>query len=78
MEGVYVACPDLRSLYDLLVWVDCDPAERLRRGVARDGEAMRPVWTEVWMPEEDAYRRLCRPHGYAGVVVTTSTGRSAC
>ena len=37
------------------IWVDCPCEVRLRRGVERDGERMRAVWVEEWMPAEDLY-----------------------
>jgi uridine kinase len=72
VEGVYVAGPPMHDLYDVIVWVDCDRDERLRRGVARDGESMRSTWADVWMPEEDRYRDMCRPDPYAGITVNTA------
>lgn len=37
----------------LLIWVETDDAERLARGLARDGDAARPHWLR-WMAEERA------------------------
>jgi Integrase core domain len=36
------------------LWVHAPRSERLRRGVARDGEERRALWTE-WMRAEDAF-----------------------
>ncbi|HEY0905314.1 MAG TPA: 4-amino-4-deoxy-L-arabinose transferase, partial [Marmoricola sp.] len=40
-----------RDLASTLVWVETDPATRLARGLARDGEEVRPRW-ERWMADE--------------------------
>lgn len=37
----------------LLIWVETDDAERLARGLARDGDDARPLWLR-WMAEERA------------------------
>jgi hypothetical protein len=42
---------------------------RLRRGIERDGEHLRGMWTHTWMPEEDAYVREQQPHLRADLVV---------
>lgn len=38
----------------LLLWVEADDGERLRRGIARDGEGLRPQWL-TWMQKEAAH-----------------------
>lgn len=55
IEGVCALHQMFRHDLDVRVWVEAPYAERLRRGVARDGESMRSTWTDVWMPSEDAY-----------------------
>lgn len=55
VEGVYALRRDLRSYYDLSVWIETDASVRLARGLARDGESARQRWVRVWMPEEEAY-----------------------
>ena len=42
------------------IWVDAPPGVRLRRGLERDGEAMRPQW-DKWMAAEAAYAVRDRP-----------------
>ncbi|HZR94554.1 MAG TPA: hypothetical protein VFA56_02600 [Gaiellaceae bacterium] len=55
VEGVCALHRDFRDAYDLRIWVEAPRAVRLARGVARDGEAARATWENVWMPREDAY-----------------------
>ncbi|MGA8846434.1 MAG: 4-amino-4-deoxy-L-arabinose transferase [Nocardioides sp.] len=51
-----------------LVWVEVDDELRLRRGLERDGEAMRPHW-EQWMLEERAHHVDQRSMARADMVV---------
>ena len=69
VEGVYVTRSDLATRYDLTIWVECPSGLRLARGVARDGEADRRLWTDVWMPAEDEYVRAERPRDRSDYVV---------
>jgi uridine kinase len=55
IEGVCALHEMFRDDLDVRVWIDTPEDIRLARGVARDGEAMRATWTDVWMPSEDAY-----------------------
>jgi uridine kinase len=72
IEGVYSTSAPLRGYVDFTVWVDCPYEVRLRRGVVRDGEAMRTEWVEEWMPAEDAYVEDERPDDRAGLVLDGS------
>ncbi len=53
VEGVGSGTPRHASLRTALVWVEVDDALRLRRGMERDGEALRSHW-QRWMLEERA------------------------
>ena len=53
LEGVGCWSARDRALVGLLVWVEAESELRLRRGIARDGEHMRPQW-EQWRIDEDA------------------------
>lgn len=55
VEGVYSGMACYRARYACRVWVECSRETRLRRGLARDGEAARARWANEWMPEEDRY-----------------------
>lgn len=69
IEGVSATRKDLSDRWDLTVWVSTPRDVRLERGLARDGEAMRGQWLDVWMPEEDAYVAKERPAEHADVIV---------
>ena len=61
VEGVGSSRRELSQYYDLRVWVDCSSGERLRRGIARDGESSRDRWENDWMPSEERYLAEHRP-----------------
>jgi uridine kinase len=69
IEGVSATRRDLSDRWDLTVWVSTPRALRLERGLARDGDAMRRQWLDVWMPEEDAYIAEERPAERADFIV---------
>lgn len=68
-EGVSILRRELGDPWDVKVWIDCPHDLRLARGVARDGEAPRGQWEQVWMPEEDAYFTDQRPDLRADYVI---------
>ncbi len=69
IEGVSASRTELGDCWDLTIWVDTPRSLRLTRGIQRDGEAMRTQWTDVWMPEEDAYIAEQQPAERADLVV---------
>ena len=69
VEGVSSLREELGRYWDFAIWVDAPYETRLQRGVARDGEAMRSQWTDVWMPEEQEYFEDQRPDLKANLVV---------
>ncbi len=69
IEGVTALTINTRGLDVVKIWVDAPRVVRLARGVARDGESMRPMWTDTWMPEEDVYAWSQRPWEFADFVV---------
>ncbi len=52
------------------VWVEAERAERMRRGLARDGESYRPHW-ERWAAQEDVLFGADRTRERADVLVRT-------
>jgi hypothetical protein len=52
----------------LLVWVEAEEGERLRRGLARDGEGERAHWL-AWMADEAAHYERERTRERADVVL---------
>ena len=69
IEGVYSLHRHLRGSYECTIWVDCPREERLRRGIERDGEALRDFWEKEWMPLEDEYLITMRPRQYADYII---------
>jgi uridine kinase len=72
VEGVYSTSELLRRYIDYTIWVDCPYELRLRRGIERDGEAMRALWVEHWMPSEDRYVEAERPDTRADLAIDGS------
>jgi uridine kinase len=72
VEGVCALHRMFRDDYDVRVWVEAPFETRLARGIARDGEAARATWLEVWMPREDRYVESDDPIACADVVVDGS------
>jgi uridine kinase len=72
VEGVYSTSEPLRGYFDYTIWVGCSYDVRLGRGVERDGERMRGVWIEEWMPAEDRYVEAERPEARADLVLDGS------
>jgi uridine kinase len=70
IEGVGSWSPAIADLVGTLVWVEADPDLRLERGLARDGEAMRPAWLQ-WRIDEDALFAAHRTRDHADLVVQT-------
>ena len=69
IEGVCALHRMFRDDYDVRVWVEAPYETRLARGVARDGEAARETWVDVWMPREDRYVESDDPVSCADIVV---------
>jgi uridine kinase len=55
VEGVSTTRVELGNPWNLTIWVEAPEDIRLRRGIDRDGEAMRAMWEQVWIPGENAY-----------------------
>jgi uridine kinase len=72
VEGVFSLAEELRDAYTYKVWCRADPAIRLVRGLARDGEEARSIWLDVWMPAEDEYAATQSPEQKADLVVDSS------
>lgn len=70
LEGVASGSATWADLTTVLVWVETGEDERLRRGIARDGERLRPQWL-AWMAEETALFAERRTRERADLVVPT-------
>ena len=69
IDGVCALHRMFRDDYDLRIWVEAPYPVRLARGVARDGEASRRTWEEVWIPMEEHYIARDDPISAADLVV---------
>ena len=59
----------------MALWVEAPAADRLRRGIARDGEQRRPLWIEWMALEEDFFGRDGAP-GRADYLVSGKPHRA--
>lgn len=71
IEGVGAADAAYAAVTTLAVWVDAPPEVRLRRGLARDGEAMREHWVR-WMAEEERHHTMQRTRERADLLLDTT------
>ena len=69
VEGLYALRPELRSLYDLTIWVQSRLDDRMNRVIARDGAHNVPFWERDWAPRERAYIDAERPWEAVDLVV---------
>lgn len=69
IEGVYAFRGKLLEAYDYKIWVEAPYEVRLQRGLERDGEEARSQWVNQWMPKEEEYKELEKPHESADLIV---------
>ncbi|MFK5883900.1 MAG: (d)CMP kinase [Candidatus Izemoplasma sp.] len=55
IEGVYSMHPLLINNYDLLVYLDIEPKQQLKRIKERNGSTMLEKWINEWIPLENIY-----------------------
>jgi len=70
LEGTGCWSPAIADLVGVLVWVEAESELRLRRGMARDGEHMRPQWEQWRIDEDELFVRLGTRAAADLVVVT--------
>ena len=70
LEGTGCWSPAIADLVGVLVWVEAESELRLRRGMARDGEHMRPQW-EQWRVDEGVLFARLGTRARADLVVVT-------
>jgi uridine kinase len=75
VEGVGASPARIDDLVTTRVWVEAPRDERLRRGLARDGEQMRPQW-ERWLDDEEALHTQERTRDRADLVYATGSSTS--
>ena len=72
VEGVGLFHPDVLPFFSLTVWIDIDPGESTRRGLARDSRAGhddRSIWNDVWAPNDQRFADTFHPEAHADLVV---------
>jgi uridine kinase len=72
VEGVGLFHPDVLPFFSLTVWIDIDPADSTRRGLARDAQAGhddRSIWNDVWAPNDQRFADMFDPKGHADMVI---------
>ncbi len=67
-EGVTCSRATVAASLACRVWVETPPDERLRRGIARDGESHRPLW-ERWSVQENLFFAADNTRARADVIV---------
>lgn len=70
VEGVSSTRTEAAVPWDLTIWVEAPRDLRLVRAIERDGESMRAVWEEIWMPSEEAYIAREDPRSRSDLVVS--------
>lgn len=69
VEGVWSMQSAFINSYDYCIWLEAPSEIRLERGLLRDGEGLRQVWENEWIPIDDAYKKSQEPHMKAQCVV---------
>jgi uridine kinase len=69
VEGVWSLQKAFLDFYDYRIWLEAPSDVRMERGVARDGEEFRKVWEEEWIPIDDSYKEIHKPHLQADCIV---------
>jgi uridine kinase len=69
VDGVFLLRPELRDLWDFSVLVEVGFDELLRRGVERDGEAMRHRYLVRYLPAQRRYFDEVEPARLADAVL---------
>jgi cytidylate kinase len=57
------------NFYDYLIWLEAPAEMRLQRGVLRDGEDMRQIWEQEWIPIDKYYRETQKPYLQANHII---------
>jgi uridine kinase len=73
IEGVYSLHPDLRSYYDLSIWVNLSQDQAAQRGIDRDLNIYKVdhqnLWKNIWMPKEKEYVNSTKPQEAADLII---------
>lgn len=69
VEGGYTTQQKFSDIYDFKIWIEADEKLRLNRALKRDGEHMRFLWEEDWLPVERNYINIHNPAPRADLVI---------
>jgi uridine kinase len=72
VEGVSATRRELDVAWALTIWVQTAPEIRRARAIERDGAARFQLWTDVWIPSEQAYIRTQDPLSWIDLIVPGS------
>lgn len=76
VDGIFLFRPELNDLWDFRIFIDIDPDESIRRGVARDGPETEELYRRRYVPGQRIYLESVRPAELADVVVNPGGGSS--
>jgi uridine kinase len=74
IEGGSVTQKRFFDRYDFKIWIEANEGTRLKQALKRDGEHMRFLWEEDWLPVERNYIKKQRPAYTADMVVKGHSG----
>jgi uridine kinase len=73
VEGVGIIHPDLTTLFDYIIWIDCPPAIALERAIRRNrvkgaDDQNEDLWRTTWGPNDADFFATYHPHTLADFV----------
>lgn len=69
LEGGYTTQKAFADMYDFKIWIEAGEDLRLQKALVRDGEHMRFLWEEDWLPVERNYIRIQNPAARADLII---------
>jgi len=72
LEGVWSMQEAVIDFYDYRIWLEAPANLRLERGVSRDGEELRQVWVDEWIPIDESYKKIQAPYLRADIIVDSA------
>ncbi len=72
VEGSYCLHPDLRTYYDLKIFMDVSPEDQLERLKKREPEEKVQMFQDRWIPLEEKYFAACGVQEACAVTVNSS------
>jgi uridine kinase len=69
VDGIFLLRPELLDLWDFRIFVQIEPGESIRRGVARDGPGVEELYRRRYAPGQRLYLEAVRPAELANVVL---------